>query len=76
MCLFVFQRKLNHQVVPNSSTSQKVCVDTVEKRVRVEHLVENSVVEAGKVRQIGCPVEGSGTGNDQASSSRVNGDFQ
>ncbi|WOH15259.1 hypothetical protein DCAR_0934796 [Daucus carota subsp. sativus] len=70
------QRKLNHQVVPNSSTSQKVCVDTVEKRVRVEHLVENSVVEAGKVRQIGCPVEGSGTGNDQASSSRVNGDFE
>ena len=56
-------------MVSNSSTSQKVCVDTVEKRVRVEHLVENSVVDAGKVRQIGCPVKGTGKGNDWASSS-------
>ncbi|XP_017226430.2 putative F-box/FBD/LRR-repeat protein At3g56780 isoform X2 [Daucus carota subsp. sativus] len=55
------QRKLNHQVVSNSSTSQKVCVDT-GKRVQGEHLVENSVVDAGKVRQIGCPVEGTGKG--------------
>ena len=54
-------------MVSNSSTSQKVCVDT-GKRVQGEHLVENSVVDAGKVRQIGCPVEGTGTGNDGASS--------
>ncbi|KAL1803114.1 hypothetical protein ACET3Z_031761 [Daucus carota] len=61
------QRKLNHQVVSNSSTSQKVCVDT-GKRVQGEHLVENSVVDAGKVRQIGCPVEGTGKEKVESSS--------
>lgn len=62
-------------MVPNSLTLQKVHVDTVEKRVQVEHLVEQSV-DADKVRQVGCPVAGTGTGNDWASSSSGNSDFR
>lgn len=52
---------------------KKVCSDTVEKRVEVQNMVKNSVVDAGSMRQA-CASD-AGTGTNQASSSRGNTDI-
>lgn len=58
--------------MPVSLTPTKMLVQD-EKRVQVEHLVENSAVGADRGRHVGAPV--AGTGIDQGSSSIGNSDF-
>ncbi|KAL8116510.1 uncharacterized protein LOC141668069 isoform X2 [Apium graveolens] len=57
------------ELVDSQGIHRKVCVD----RVQVEHLGENSVVDADRVRQAGAPVARKGF--DQASSLRGNSNF-
>ncbi|XP_074332136.1 uncharacterized protein LOC141668970 [Apium graveolens] len=57
------------ELVDSQGIHRKVCVD----RVQVEHLGENSVVDADRVRHAGAPVARKGF--DQASSSRGNSNF-
>lgn len=62
------------EMVDAQEILKKVRVDTVEKRVQVEHSVENSVVDhADSVRYVGAPIAGTGIG--QGSSSRVKSKF-
>ncbi|KAK1402949.1 hypothetical protein POM88_002554 [Heracleum sosnowskyi] len=73
-CIFSTLQRENHQAAPVSLTPTKELVDSQEeKRVEVENLVENSVVDADRVRHVGAPV--AGTGIDQGSSSRGNSDI-
>lgn len=57
------------ELVDSQDIHRKVCVD----RVQVEHLGQNSVVDADRARHAGAPVARKGF--DQASSSRGNSNF-
>lgn len=73
------------ELADSQGIHEKVCTDTLGKRVQEEHVVKNSGLVDGKVRQVSpdpmqglgglLPIAPGGEGNDWKLSSRGNSDF-